>query len=165
MSGKLFPTDSAFGNCQEDNKYAHKIQLCSDLDRISLFPGASGCQAPNGTGAVPGLPSCSGPVRHPPGSICKPKSENLALQRAWRVGVQVSLLDLGLLNSLFRSVTWAQSPWRALLWLTVALSVREGWGAPVGCLNSFLRLSGLLCPLGEPGCQQRTFSLGTLGFH
>lgn len=153
MSGKLFPTDSAFGNCQEGNKYAHKIQLCSDLDRISLFPGASGCQAPNGTWTVPGLPSCSGPVRHPPGSICKPKSENLALQRAWRVGVQVSLLDLGLLNSLFKSLTWAQSPWRALLWLTVALSPWEGWGAPAGRLNSFRRLSGLLCPLGEPGCQ------------
>lgn len=27
VSGKQFPTDSAFGNCQEGNKYAHKILL------------------------------------------------------------------------------------------------------------------------------------------
>ena len=158
MSGKLFPTDSAFGNCQEGNKYAHKIQLCSDLDRISLFPGASGCQAPKGTGAVPGLPSCSGPVRHCPGSICRPKSENLALQRAWRVGVRVSLLDLGLLDSLFNTVTWAQSPWRALLWLAVVLSLREGSG-PLQCALIHSRDSlGCSVPWG-------TFSLGTLGFH
>lgn len=107
------------------------------------------------------LPSCSGPVRHPPGSICKPKSENLALQRAWRVGVQVSLLDLGLLNSLFRSVTWAQSSMESPpLGSQLHCPCGRG-GGPCRASIAPRRLSGLLCPLGEPGCQQRTFSRNT----
>lgn len=101
MSGRQFPTDSAFGNCQEGNKYAHKILLFLDLDRIPLFPGASGCQAPTDTGAVTGLHSHSGLVRDPLGSICKPKSQNSALQRAQGWGVLFCFLDLRLMSSWF----------------------------------------------------------------
>lgn len=99
MSGKQFPTDSAFGNCQEGNKYAHKILLFLDLDRIPLFPGASGCQAPTDTGAVTGLPSHSGLVRDPLGSIRKPKSQNPP--ESTGMGVLFCFLDLRLMSSWF----------------------------------------------------------------